>query len=186
VGSRARVERQYREDQAGVRPSTLVGKEPMMSESYSFFVGIDWGTQKHAICVANDQGKRLKEVEVEHSGAGLECLRRTLAELSPGHPEKVAVSIEVPRGAIVETLVERGFHVFSLNPKQLDPPGVVSEGPEAKDASEQQHEHPDAKILQSLPGVGTLVAATMLAEAAEPIAHRDYRTLRAICGQAPP
>src|SRR6202011_6149149 len=27
---------------------------------------------------------------------------------------------EVPRGAVVDTLLERGFHVFALNPKQLD------------------------------------------------------------------
>jgi transposase len=30
------------------------------------------------------------------------------------------VAIEVPRGAIVEGLVERGFHLFAINPKQLD------------------------------------------------------------------
>ena len=35
-------------------------------------------------------------------------------------PAEIAVAIEIPRGAIVETLMERGFPVFSLNPKQLD------------------------------------------------------------------
>jgi transposase len=30
------------------------------------------------------------------------------------------VAIEIPRGALVETLVERGCHVYTLNPKQLD------------------------------------------------------------------
>ena len=30
------------------------------------------------------------------------------------------MAIEVPRGAMVEGLIERGFHVFALNPKQLD------------------------------------------------------------------
>ena len=32
----------------------------------------------------------------------------------------VAVGIEVPHGAVVETLLERGLVVFALNPKQLD------------------------------------------------------------------
>jgi transposase len=41
----------------------------------------------------------------------------TLAE---GHPEQVAIAIETPRGALVESLVERGFHVYAVNPKQLD------------------------------------------------------------------
>jgi transposase len=39
--------------------------------------------------------------------------------VSAGQPQRVAVAIEVPRGAIVEGLVERGFHVFAINPKQL-------------------------------------------------------------------
>jgi transposase len=45
--------------------------------------------------------------------------------------------------------------------------------------------HRDAAILRSFPGVGTLVSATMLAEAHEPLAARDYRSLRALCGAAP-
>ena len=40
--------------------------------------------------------------------------------MAAGHPEHVAVAIEVPRGAVVDTLVERGFQVFAINPKQLD------------------------------------------------------------------
>ena len=35
-------------------------------------------------------------------------------------PSQVAVAIEMPRGAIVETLLEQGFEVFAINPKQLD------------------------------------------------------------------
>jgi hypothetical protein len=40
--------------------------------------------------------------------------------VSAGEPHRVAVAIEVPQGAIVEGLVERGFHVFAIHPKQLD------------------------------------------------------------------
>lgn len=43
-----------------------------------------------------------------------------LVTLAGGQPERVGVAIEVPRGALVETLVERGGHVYALNPKQLD------------------------------------------------------------------
>ena len=35
-------------------------------------------------------------------------------------PTKVQVGIEVPRGAVVETLLERGFQVRVINPKQLE------------------------------------------------------------------
>jgi transposase len=46
-------------------------------------------------------------------------------------------------------------------------------------------EHRDVTILRSLPGLGRVVAATMLAEASRPLAARDYQTLRAHTGAAP-
>jgi transposase len=52
-------------------------------------------------------------------------------------------------------------------------------------ADGEKREHRDAAILRSLPGVGTLVSTTMLAEAHEPLAARDYTSLRALCGAAP-
>ena len=35
-------------------------------------------------------------------------------------PARIGVAIETPLGAIVEMLLERGFAVFAINPKQLD------------------------------------------------------------------
>lgn len=52
-------------------------------------------------------------------------------------------------------------------------------------ATGEPREHRDVTILRSLPGVGRLVAATMLAEASGPLAARDYQTLRAHVGVAP-
>jgi transposase len=49
----------------------------------------------------------------------------------------------------------------------------------------EPHEHRDVEILQSLPGVGRIVAATMLTDATGPLAARDYHTLRAQAGAAP-
>jgi transposase len=46
-------------------------------------------------------------------------------------------------------------------------------------------QHRDVTILRSLPGVGRVVAATVLAEAAGPLASREYQTLRAQAGVAP-
>jgi transposase len=50
---------------------------------------------------------------------------------------------------------------------------------------EEQQEHRDVAILRSLPGVGMMTAATMLAEAWQPLCARDYHTLRAVAGVAP-
>ena len=52
-------------------------------------------------------------------------------------------------------------------------------------SDEERREHRDAQVLRSLPGVGTIVSATMLAEAWEPLERRDYRTLRTYAGVAP-
>ena len=57
---------------------------------------------------------------------------------------------------------------------------LADEGPETERTG-----HRDVAILRSLPGVGRVVAATMLAEVAQPLAARDYHTLRAQAGTAP-
>ncbi|MYG24011.1 MAG: IS110 family transposase [Gemmatimonadetes bacterium] len=40
-------------------------------------------------------------------------------------------------------------------------------------------------VLSSLPGVGQTVLATLLAEAPQALARRDYKALRCMCGVAP-
>ena len=65
------------------------------------------------------RGRRiLLEAAFEHSGRGLDELVLALLRLSDNDSERISVAIEVPRGAIVETLLERGIAVFSINPKQ--------------------------------------------------------------------
>jgi transposase len=39
---------------------------------------------------------------------------------SCGKPEVIHVAIEVPHGPVVETLLDHGFKVYAINPKQLD------------------------------------------------------------------
>ena len=91
-----------------------------MPSEFRFFVGIDWATEGHQVCVVNSEGQVLAERVVEHSGLGLAQFIEWLIEFAPGAPATVALAIEVPRGAVVESLVERKFAVFSVNPKQLD------------------------------------------------------------------
>ena len=56
-----------------------------------------------------------------------------------------------------------------------------AEEPEPGQSPEQR----DVTILRSLPGVGRIVLATLLAEAWEPLRTRDYHALRSLCGVAP-
>lgn len=86
---------------------------------YELYVGIDWATEQHQVCLVDPAGRRREERQVPHSGAGLTGLVDYLTSLV-ADPAAIAVAIEVPRGALVDILLERGCHVFALNPKQLD------------------------------------------------------------------
>jgi transposase len=57
--------------------------------------------------------------------------------------------------------------------------------PEEEAETESSCEQRDVNILRSLPGVGRIIAATLLSEAADPLRSRDYPTLRALAGVAP-
>jgi len=89
-------------------------------EPFAIFVGIDWGSETHQVCVMDAQRKVLREAAFAHSGSGIEELVETVLALAGNEAGRVAAAIEVPRGAIVETLLEKGIAVFSINPKQLD------------------------------------------------------------------
>lgn len=91
-----------------------------MEEGFQFYVGIDWASQAHQVHLMDREGKTIEEFTVDHTGAALAQFAEKLMQVCGGHAERVAVAIEVPRGAVVEILVERGFAVFSVNPKQLD------------------------------------------------------------------
>ena len=90
-----------------------------MSE-FNLYAGVDWATTAHQVCVVDGKGKRLLERSFEHSAEGLGALADAMMKLGDETPETIAVAIETPRGAVVETLLERGFAVHSINPKQLD------------------------------------------------------------------
>ena len=55
----------------------------------------------------------------------------------------------------------------------------------ANDDSEEREEQRDVSILRSMPGIGRIVFATLLAEASPALAARDYHTLRILTGVAP-
>ena len=86
---------------------------------YEFYVGVDWATAAHQVAILDAEGRRIAERSVVHSGLGLTALVDVLRGLGAA-PPRVAVGIEVPRGAVVDALLAYGCHVFALNPKQLD------------------------------------------------------------------
>jgi transposase len=91
-----------------------------MIDEFCWFVGIDWATQSHRVCLLNAEGRRVSERDFAHDGAGLTELRDWLLAQTKAAPAQIAVAIETPHGPVVEMLLEHGFPVFAINPKQLD------------------------------------------------------------------
>jgi hypothetical protein len=58
---------------------------------------------------------------VKHSGEGLaEMAAWLMAMTGAAEPSEIHAAIEVPHGPVVEALIERGFQVHAINPKQMD------------------------------------------------------------------
>ena len=85
-----------------------------------WFVGVDWGSQKHQVCVTDAAGEVLGERAFEHGGAGLSAMADWLLSFAAGAAGAISVAIETPRGPVVESLMEHGIAIHSINPKQLD------------------------------------------------------------------
>lgn len=85
-----------------------------------WFVGVDWGSQTHQVHVADAQGRERGKRGFAHTGEGLAGMAAWILQITGATANAVHVAIEVPHGPVVESLMERGFNVYSINPKQLD------------------------------------------------------------------
>lgn len=92
----------------------------MEASEFDWFVGIDWASAMHDVRLLDAEGRDGEHRRVAHAGTALGELADWLVTCSGGHPERVAVAIEITRGAVVEGLLARGFAVFGINPMQLD------------------------------------------------------------------
>ncbi|MCW2242565.1 IS110 family transposase [Azospirillum canadense] len=92
----------------------------MDEEERHWFVGIDWASEAHQVRVSDAKGRTVGEKTFPHGGAGLADMAAWILALTRTSADQVFVAIEVPHGPVVESLMERGFRVHSINPKQLD------------------------------------------------------------------
>src|SRR5499433_160741 len=91
----------------------------MVEETIAWFAGVDLGSAKHQACLLGVQGTIVGEREFPHSGKGLSELADWILSMT-GIASAVAVAVEVPHGPVVDSLIDRGFVVHAINPKQLD------------------------------------------------------------------
>ncbi len=91
-----------------------------MDDQGDWFVGVDWASQTHRAVVLDARGRKLGERDFAHNGEGLAAMAARITGQTGAAPQAVSVAIEVPHGPVVESLLERGFRVHAINPKQLD------------------------------------------------------------------
>lgn len=84
------------------------------------YVGIDWGSRVHAVCVLGPDRKKLLEQEVRHDGAAIREFVEQILELVDGDASRIVAGMEAPRGTMVEVLLDRGAQVFSISPRKLE------------------------------------------------------------------
>ena len=84
------------------------------------YVGIDWGSEDHAICVVDAAGRRREERRVAHTADTVHAVLDGILHEADVGPAQIAIAIETPRGAVIDVCLARGCRVFAVNPKQLD------------------------------------------------------------------
>lgn len=83
------------------------------------YVGIDWATREHQVCVVSHKGEEVAQKSFAHSSDGLRELVGWIRKHEP-KASRIAVAIETPQGLVVDVLLDAGLPVYTLNPKQLD------------------------------------------------------------------
>jgi transposase len=91
-----------------------------MTDDFEWFLGMDWGSEVHALCLVDATGRIRGTRTVAHTAVAVHEAVHWVRDQTGAAPDRIAVGIETPRGALVDTVIEQGFPVFAVNPKQLD------------------------------------------------------------------
>jgi hypothetical protein len=82
-----------------------------------YFVGLDWASCEHVVCVINEHAQIIWRTTIPHTAIGLAELRTSLARLAP--PAALRVAVERPSGVLIDSLVDGGFIVVPIHPNAL-------------------------------------------------------------------
>jgi len=91
-----------------------------VTDTFVWYLGIDWGGEEHQFCVLDATGRVCGQRAVAHTAIAVHEALQWVRERTGAAPHEIAVGLETPHGVLVDTLLEQGFPVFALNPKQLD------------------------------------------------------------------
>jgi len=78
------------------------------------YLGIDWATDKHDLCLLADDGRVLSQFEISHDMAGFNTLHQILKAL-----RDICINIERSDGLLVDWLVQQGYALYITPPHVL-------------------------------------------------------------------
>jgi transposase len=81
------------------------------------FCGIDWASERHAVCVLDDAGHQATAFEIAHTAEGFDQLLARLRRYRD--PATLPVAIERPDGRLVDRLLEAGHPVVAVQPNAI-------------------------------------------------------------------
>jgi transposase len=103
------------------------------------FVGIDWASERHAVCVLDDAGTKATAFAVAHTADGFDQLVARLRRY--GDPAGLPVAIERPDGRLVDRLLEAGHPVVAVQPN------AIKAWRDAEVLSGAKHDPSDAALI---------------------------------------
>lgn len=123
---------------------------------YAAWIGIDWGSEQHAVCLQAADSRQLEHCTLEQKA---DCLHAWFINLLARFGgRKVAVAIEQSKGAVINFLIGLDFvHIFRVHPKSLKnyrdalyPSGAKDDPTDAELIMEFARQHQD-KIQHWVP-----------------------------------
>jgi transposase len=106
------------------------------------YAGVDWASERHAVCVIDERGEVKERLVVPHTRLGLAELADRLGRHA--EPADLPVAIERPDGPVVDALVAAGFPVVIV------PPHVVKAARPRFSAARAKSDPGDARLLADL------------------------------------
>lgn len=86
----------------------------MEGHTRTYFIGIDWASEAHAVCIVDSDGAIEDRWSSAHTAQGLDGLVRRL-----GRYDGAPIAIELTSGLLVDTLIEARLTVVPIHPNQL-------------------------------------------------------------------
>lgn len=82
------------------------------------YIGIDWGGEVHVVALVGTSGEAIEEWEVEHAPEAIGDLLDRLDGI--GGPSGLCIALEPGSPLLMAQLIEAGYRLYPINPKQAD------------------------------------------------------------------